>query len=57
MQIESFGQTLPRRRRALEYEIEDLKAEFISNLEQVPSTTSHAVMKLTVYSGKSITIC
>ena len=35
IQIESFGQTLPRRRRALEYEIEDLKAEFISNLEQV----------------------
>jgi hypothetical protein len=56
IQNESFGQTLPRRRRALEYEIEDLKAEFISNLEQVSSTTSPAVMKVTVYSGQSTTI-
>jgi hypothetical protein len=38
--IEGFAQTLPRRKRHLEYAIEEIKAEFGSRLEQAPPFAS-----------------
>jgi hypothetical protein len=48
-EIEGFAQTLPRRKRHLEYALEEIKAEFDSRLEQVPLAEAQVTASTNLY--------